>query len=98
MANEEQNFSRAAIALLRGVVERSRDEARLTEIWDALEDGRGGEMAAGVEDAAVFVDALDVDAELLLEDVELVVEGVYVFYVVVVVCHFPFPFSLQNTP
>ena len=49
--------------------------ARLTEIGDALEDGRGGEMAAGVEDAAVFVDAGDVDAELLLEDVELGIEG-----------------------
>ena len=34
-----------------------------------------------------------------VESVEkLVVERVYVFYVVVVVCHFPFPFSLQNTP
>ena len=32
MANEEQNFSRAAIALLRGVVERSRDEA----LWQVI--------------------------------------------------------------
>ena len=32
MANEEQNFSRAAIALLRGVVERSRDEA----LWQTI--------------------------------------------------------------
>ena len=49
--------------------------ARLAEIWYALEDGRGSQMATGVEDAAVFVDALDVDVQLLLEDVELGIEG-----------------------
>ena len=32
MNNEEQNFSRAAIALLRGVVERGRDEA----LWQTI--------------------------------------------------------------
>ena len=49
--------------------------ARLTEIGNALEDGRGGKVATGVEDASVFIDAGDVDAELLLKDVELGIEG-----------------------
>ena len=60
---------------LVGGVGAEHGDAGLAEIGDALEDGRGSQMAAGVEDAAVFVDALDVDAQLLLEDVELGVEG-----------------------
>lgn len=36
--------------------------ARLSEIGDALEDGRGGEMAACVQDATILVDALHVYA------------------------------------
>ena len=60
---------------LVGGIGAEHGDAGLAEVGDALEDGRGSQMAAGVEDAAVFVDTLDVDAELLLEDVELVVEG-----------------------
>lgn len=36
--------------------------ARLSEIGDALEDGRGGEVAACVQDATILVDALHVYA------------------------------------
>ena len=36
--------------------------ARLSEVGDALEDGRGGEMAACVQDATILVDALHVYA------------------------------------
>lgn len=36
--------------------------ARLPEVGDALEDGRGGEMAACVQDATILVDALHVYA------------------------------------
>ena len=49
--------------------------ARLTEIGNALEDGRGGKVATGVEDASVLVDALHVDAELLLQEVNLPIYG-----------------------
>ena len=50
-------------------------DARLAEVGDALEDGRGRQVATGVQNAAVLVDALHIDAQLLLEDVDLVVEG-----------------------
>ena len=60
---------------LVGGIGAEHGNARLAKIGYALEDGRGSQMATGVEDAAVFVDALDVDAQLLLEDVELGVEG-----------------------
>ena len=36
--------------------------ARLSEVGDTLEDGRGGEMAACVQDATILVDALHVYA------------------------------------
>lgn len=36
--------------------------ARLSEVGDALEDGRGGEMSACVQDATILVDALHVYA------------------------------------
>ena len=47
----------------------------MAKVGNALEDGGGGKVTTGVENAAVFVYALDVDAELLFEDVELGVEG-----------------------
>ncbi len=40
-------------------------DAGLLEVRDSLEDGGGGKVATGVENASVLVDALDIDAELL---------------------------------
>ena len=45
------------------------------EVGDALEDGRGGQVPSGVDDASCLVDALHVDAQQFLQDVELVAEG-----------------------
>lgn len=42
----------------------------LLEVRDSLEDRGGGEMATGVENASVLVDALDIDAELLFQKVD----------------------------
>ena len=44
------------------------------EVGDGLEDGCGSEVPPGVDDASLLVDAADIDAQLLLEDVELAVE------------------------
>ena len=60
---------------LVGGVGAEHGYARLAEVGNALEDGGGGKVATCVEDAAVFIDAGDVYAELLLEDVELGVDG-----------------------
>ena len=49
--------------------------ASLAEVGDALEYGRGCYVAACVQNATVFVDALNVDAQLFEQDVELAVEG-----------------------
>ena len=61
-------------------------DARLTEIGNALEHWRGGKMAAGMEygallDGIVRIAGLsskaypiDIDAQLLFEDVDLLVE------------------------
>ena len=61
-------------------------DARLAEVGNALEDGRGGQMATGVENGTLLdgeigvagltgeAYALDVDAQLLLEDVDFLVE------------------------
>ena len=67
-------------ALLEYLVERlhgvgpKHGYARLLEIGYALEYGTCREVPAGVEYAPVFVDALHVDAQLLLEHVNLLVE------------------------
>ena len=37
--------------------------AGLAEVGNALEDGAGGKMTTGVEDATILVDALHVDAD-----------------------------------
>ena len=50
-------------------------DSRLAEIRDALEDRGGGKVATGVEDASVLVDALHVDAKLLLQEVNLLIYG-----------------------
>ena len=50
-------------------------DSRLTEIRDTLEDRGGGKMATGVENASVLVDTLHVDAELLLQEVNLLIHG-----------------------
>ena len=47
--------------LLHGLGTQHGD-ARLSEVGDALEDGRGGEMAACVQDATILVDALHIYA------------------------------------
>lgn len=47
--------------LLHGLGTQHGD-ARLSEVGDALEDGRGSEMAACVQDATILVDALHVYA------------------------------------
>ena len=49
--------------------------ARLAEVGYALEYGCGGEVSACVQYAALLVYALHIDVELLLEYVELLVEG-----------------------
>ena len=49
-------------------------DARLAEVGDALEDGRGSKVATGVEDAALLVNALHVDTQEFFKDVELIVE------------------------
>ena len=41
-------------------------DSRLAKIRNALEDRGGGQVATGVENASVLVDALHVDAKLLL--------------------------------
>ena len=50
-------------------------DSRLTEIRNALEDRGGGKVATGVENASVLVDALHVDAKLLLQEVNLLIYG-----------------------
>ena len=50
-------------------------DSRLAEIRDALEDRGGGQVATGVENASVLVDALHVDAKLLLQKVNLLIHG-----------------------
>lgn len=49
-------------------------DAGLAEVGDALEYGRGCYVAACVQNATVFVDALNVDAQLFEQNVELAVE------------------------
>ena len=49
-------------------------DARLAEVGDALEDGCGCEVTAGVQDATLLVDTLHVDAQQFLKDVEFLVE------------------------
>ena len=44
------------------VVGTEHGYASLAEVRDGLEDGCGGEVAPGVQDAAGLVDLLDVDA------------------------------------
>ena len=50
-------------------------DSRLTEIGNAFEDRGGGKVATGVENASVLVDALHVDAKLLLQEVNLLIHG-----------------------
>ena len=50
-------------------------DSRLAEIRDAFEDRGGGKVATGVENASVLVDALYVDAQLLLQKVYLLIHG-----------------------
>ena len=44
------------------------------EVGDALEERRSSEVATGVEDASLFVDAGDIDAQLFDEDIQFGVE------------------------
>lgn len=48
-------------------------DARLAEVGNALEDGTGSQVSAGVQYATIFVNALHVDAQLLLQHVNLFV-------------------------
>ena len=41
-------------------------DTRLSEVGYSLEDGRSRQMAACVQDAAIFVDALHIDAQHFL--------------------------------
>ena len=50
-------------------------DSRLAKIRNALEDRGGGKVATGVENASVLVDALHVDAKLLLQEVNLLIHG-----------------------
>ena len=50
-------------------------DSRLAEIRNTLEDRGGGKVATGVENASVLVDALHVDAKLLLQKVNLLIHG-----------------------
>ena len=50
-------------------------DSRLAEIGNALEDRGGGKVATGVENASVLVYALHVDAQLLLQEVNLLIYG-----------------------
>ena len=50
-------------------------DSGLSEVGDALEDRGGGKVATGVENASVLVDALHVDAKLLLQEVNLLIHG-----------------------
>ena len=50
-------------------------DSRLAKIGDALEDRGGSQMTTGVENASVLVDALHVDAKLLLQEVNLLIYG-----------------------
>ena len=50
-------------------------DARLAEVGYALEDRCRGEVAAGMNDATPFVDALHVDTEELEQQVYLLVSG-----------------------
>ena len=47
----------------------------LLEVRDSLEDRGGGQMATGVENASILVDALDIDAELLFQKVDFLIYG-----------------------
>ena len=49
-------------------------DARLSEIGDALEDGGGGEVSSGMQDASLLVYPFNIDAQQLFEDVEFGVE------------------------
>ena len=49
--------------------------ARLAEVGNTLEDRTCRQVATGMQDAAVFVDALYIDAQLLLKNVNLLVDG-----------------------
>src|SRR5574344_816738 len=50
-------------------------DAGLTEVGDALEDGTGCEVTAGVEYAAVLIDAVRIDAELVFQQIDLFIQG-----------------------
>ena len=50
-------------------------DSRLAEIRNALEDRGGGKVATGVENASVLVYALHVDAQLLLQEVDFLING-----------------------
>lgn len=50
-------------------------DSRLAEIGNAFEDWGGGKVATGVENASVLVDALHVDAQLLLQKINLLIYG-----------------------
>ena len=56
------------VGLLDGL---EHPDAGRAEIGYALEDGCCSKVAACVEDATVFVDTFDIDAQLLYEDVYL---------------------------
>ena len=45
-------------------------DARLSEIGDALEDGGGGEVSSGMQDASLLVYPFNIDAQQFFEDVE----------------------------
>ena len=49
--------------------------SRLAEVGNALDDWGGGQVTTGVENASVLVDALHVDAQLLLQEVNLLIHG-----------------------
>ena len=49
-----------------GRFQGSNGDSRLAKIGNALEDRGGGKVATGVENASVLIDALHVDAQLLL--------------------------------
>ena len=50
-------------------------DSRLAKIGNAFEDRGGSQVATGVENASVLVDALHVDAKLLLQEVNLLIHG-----------------------
>ena len=50
-------------------------DSRLAKIGNAFEDRGGSKVATGVENASVLVDALHVDAQLLLQKVNFLIHG-----------------------